>query len=105
MTGIQTILRTKILFYFIVIFFGTTLISGQVVTVSGDPAQAGIFIKRVPSGSIGDQTKVGFAAQIIDPGEWRSGFGNDVFTLFVIEKSISGHKAISWRDWVISLAS
>ncbi len=50
-----------------------------VIAKAGQPAQAGVSIKRVAARRVGDQAKVGLAAQIVDPRQGRIRPGDHVF--------------------------
>ncbi len=49
-----------------------------VVAVTGDSAQARVFIKAIAPRRVGEQGEKIFAAQVVDPGKGRPGRGDDV---------------------------
>jgi len=59
-----------------------------VVAVAGQPAQAGIAIKRVAAGGVGDDAEILFTAEIVNPGQGGIRPGDDIFTLFVVKITI-----------------
>ena len=56
-----------------------------IVTVTGDTQQFCIFIEAVSAAGIGNKGEETFCAQIVDPWEWCSRGGNDIFSGFIIK--------------------
>ncbi len=67
-----------------------------VVAVAGQPAQARVAVERVAAGCVGDEAKIGLAAQVVDPGQRRVGPCDDVFPAFVVEISVGHGKWLSF---------
>ena len=62
---------------------------GVVIAVARQAAQAGVAVKRVTARRVGDDAEVGFAAQIVDPGNGRIRLGDDVFAGCVVKVSVA----------------
>ena len=65
-----------------------------VVAVARQAAQAGVAIKRVAAGGVGDDAEVRLATEVIDPRQRGVGLGDDVFPFVVVEMSKT-HKSAS----------
>ena len=59
-----------------------------IISISGDTAELGVFVKIIPASGVGDQTKEIFVSKVIDPRERCFRIGDDVFPFFVIKISV-----------------
>ena len=59
-----------------------------VVAVAREAAQAGVAIKGVAAGGVGDDSEIGLAAEVIDPGQRRVGLGDHVLAVVVVKISV-----------------
>ena len=58
-----------------------------VVPVAGEPAQAGVAIKRIAPGRVGNDSKISLATQVVDPWKGRVRLRNHVLAIRVVEMS------------------
>ena len=56
-----------------------------VVAVARDAAQARVAVKRIATGSIGDDAEVGLAAEVVDPRQRRIGLSDYVLAVLIVE--------------------
>ncbi len=60
-----------------------------VVAVAGQAAQAGIAVKGVTAGGVGDDAEIRLAAQVIDPGQGSLRGSDHVFPMLVVKMSVT----------------
>ncbi len=60
-----------------------------VVAVARDAPQARIAIEGVTTGGVGDDAKIRFVAQVVDPRQWGIGSSDHIFATLVVEISVT----------------
>jgi hypothetical protein len=56
-----------------------------VVTVARGSAQARVAIERIAAGSIGDDSEIGLASEVVDPGQRRIRLSDYVLAVLIVE--------------------